>query len=105
MRLFKRFSQAKDLLEISDPNLIDQFNTAQTMHEKAMGRLEQLDSMVTMIKGQMGQLEDDKRYNEILERDTFIPFFEEFGIPPYYFAKQRREFHELLYRGVPSLRA
>ncbi|MBN2860097.1 MAG: histidine kinase [Sphaerochaetaceae bacterium] len=89
---FKRFSQAKDLLEISDTTLIDQFNTAQTMHEKAMGRLEQLDSMVTMIKGQMGQLEDDKRYNEILGEDTFIPFFEEFRDTSYYFANSVESF-------------
>ena len=60
--------------------------------KKAMGRLEQLDSMVTMIKGQMGQLEDDKRYNEILGEDTFIPFFEEFRDTSYYFANSVESF-------------
>ena len=89
---FQRFAEAKETLEITDEGLLDQFLTAQTMHEKAMGRLEQLDSMVTMIKGQLGQLEDEKRYNEILGEDTFIPFFEEFRDTSYYFANSVESF-------------
>ncbi len=89
---FRDFSQAQVSLEIDDDEILDQFRTAQTMHEKAMERLEQLDSVVTMIKGQLGQLDDEKRYNEILGEDTFIPFFEEFRDTSYYFANSLESF-------------
>ncbi len=83
---FQSFSEAESELQITDEDLMAQFATAQTLHDKAMGRLEQLDTMVSMIKGELGQLEDEKRYNEILGEDTFIPFFEEFRDTSYYFA-------------------
>ncbi len=89
---FREFSQARESLGIEDPELLDQFDTAETMHEKAMIRLEQLDSLVTMIKGQLGQLDDDRRYNEILGEDTFIPFFEEFRDTSYYFVNSFESF-------------
>ncbi|NQT59800.1 MAG: histidine kinase [Bacteroidetes bacterium] len=89
---FFKFMAAKEILDIQNRELLDQFETAQTMHEKAMGRLELLDESITMIKDQLGQLDDEKRYNEILGEDTFIPFFEEFRDTSYYFVSSFESF-------------
>lgn len=89
---FKEFMKAREELGIQDELLLDQFDTAETMHDKSMLRLEQLDSMVTMIKAQLGQLDDERRFNEILGEDTFIPFFEEFRDTSYYFVNSFESF-------------
>jgi len=89
---FYEFMAAREVLNISEQELLDQFDTAYTMHVRAMVRLEKIDASVSMIKEQLGQLDDESRFNEILGEDTFIPFFEDFRDTSYYFVSSFESF-------------
>ncbi len=89
---FYEFMAAREVLNINEQELLDQFDTAYTMHVRAMVRLEKIDASVSMIKEQLGQLDDESRFNEILGEDTFIPFFEDFRDTSYYFVSSFESF-------------
>ncbi len=88
---FYAFMATESLLNIKDAEMLDQYDTAYTMHERAMSRLEQLDDSITMISEQMSSVDED-RFDEILGEDTFIPFFEEFRDTSYYFVDSFESF-------------
>ena len=81
---FYSFMGSLAVLSIDDPAMIDQTETANTMHRRAMARLGQLEKSIQMIVARVGSLEDDRFY-EILADEEFIPFFSEFRDTSYYF--------------------
>ncbi|PKL14304.1 MAG: hypothetical protein CVV52_02360 [Spirochaetae bacterium HGW-Spirochaetae-8] len=96
------------LLSVRDQEVIDQYNTANTMHQRAMTRLEQLEQTILLITERVGTSEEDRFY-EILADEEFIPFFAEFRDTTYYFVdsfesymdyfiKEVREYGNLLQR-------
>lgn len=88
---FDLFIETRELLGVYDQEIIDQFDTAAKMHERAMFRLEQLNDSVLMILEKVGSIDED-RFDTILSDTSFIPFFEEFRDTSYYFVDSFESF-------------
>jgi len=81
---FYSFIGSQSTLGITDQKMLDQYSTANIMHERAMSRLEKLEQSISLIVERVGSMEDD-RFNEILADEEFIPFFAEFRDTTFYF--------------------
>lgn len=81
---FYSFIGSEATLGISDQKMLDQYNTANVMHQRAMNRLEKLEQSISLIVDRVGLMEED-RYNQIVADEEFIPFFAEFRDTTYYF--------------------
>jgi len=81
---FYSFIGSQATLGISDQKMLDQYSTANVMHQRAMARLGQLEQSISMIVERVGSMEED-RFNQILADEEFIPFFAEFRDTTFYF--------------------
>jgi len=88
---FYVFMGSQAQLNIKNQTLIDQYVTANTMHEKAMARLGQLEKTIIMISERVSTIQED-RFSEILIDAEFIPFFAEFRDTSFYFVDSFESF-------------
>ncbi len=81
---FYSFIGSQATLGISDQKMLDQYSTANVMHQRAMARLGQLVQSISMIVERVDSMEEG-RFNQILADEEFIPFFAEFRDTTFYF--------------------
>ncbi|MCF7944758.1 MAG: histidine kinase [Spirochaetia bacterium] len=88
---FTAFMESESLLGIRSQDLTDQYETANTMHDRAMERLEELEQSINMISERVSSV-GDNRFHEILGDEAYIPFFAEFRDTSYYFVDSFESF-------------
>ncbi len=90
-RSFNEFMEMSKQLSFSNQELLDQYNTANTMHNRAMERLDELNISIINLLDTIGSI-DEGRFDLIFSDETFIPFFEEFRDTTYYFVDSFESF-------------
>ncbi|MCF7941578.1 MAG: histidine kinase [Spirochaetia bacterium] len=88
---FDEFMRTQSLLDIQEDELLDQFATATTMHDRAMDRLEELNRSIEELNRDFSTI-DEERFDKIFSDDTYTPFFEEFRDTTYYFVDSFESF-------------
>ncbi len=88
---FDEFMETSIELSFSNQELLDQYNTANTMHNRAMDRLDELNVSIINLLAAIGS-KDEGRFDLIFSDETFVPFFEEFRDTSYYFVDSFESF-------------
>ena len=88
---FNEFMETSKELTLANQELLDQYETAQTMHNRAMERLDDLNLSINKLVETLNYV-DEGRFDYIFNDEAFIPFFEEFRDTTYYFVDSFESF-------------
>ncbi len=89
---FREFMALDFFIRSKDPLIRDQYLTAITMNERAMGMLSRMEEILVVLKEKNRTTEN--LYSEMQKDQSLIPFFEEFQETSYYFTNSFEGFME-----------
>ncbi|MBI9100953.1 MAG: histidine kinase [Spirochaetales bacterium] len=93
---FQEFMALDFFMRSKDPLIRDQYLTAITMNERAMGMLSRMEEILVILKEKNRTTEN--LYSEMQKDQSLIPFFEEFQETSYYFTNSFEGFMEYFTR-------